>query len=125
MSNDLNHYDKIKSLNNIFNYKDCIGLDNHNHELKYLNYARENVLFNCVFIVRDLKVITSNLEGANTGSQKNRGQVDSMTRRLSYIDNDLIKSMSRHTLIHRRADIFESHHFTCKNLHMNLGFSRY
>lgn len=67
---------------------------------RYLNFdAEENLLFNFVFIVRDLTTITSHFKHLhiNTGPQKNRGQVDSLARIkfTSAADKQKIKIMSK------------------------------
>ena len=125
LSINANDKDKIKSLINIFSTQDNINLDfGKKNYLKDIHYIQENILFNLVFIVRDLEGITSRIEGANPGPQKNRGQVDSLTRRLCYIDQELFESMLRHAVM-LRPGTFHKEQFTNKNLHINIGFSRY
>lgn len=86
----------------------------------------ENVLFNVVYIVDDLSSFINKLGflKINSGPQKWRGQINSLSSTLAVIDEGFRSSMYQYTLNKGYTGLNRSH-FSFKNIHMNLGSVRW
>jgi hypothetical protein len=89
-----------------------------------------NLLYNCLFVVKDLKnflkkiTVSTNLP-VNAGPQKQRGVVNSMSSFLSSVDDHYRDSLFQHHKLHYPG--YDSglaltrNEFSYINIHMNLG----
>lgn len=87
-----------------------------------------------IYIVSDLKGFTDDLlkinafrdiKSVNSGSQKFRGSTSYLNNILSRLDKDFRDSMYNHNLRFLGKNALKKSKFSFKNVHMNLGYSRW
>lgn len=123
------YYNYSKTIYNICSDKftnDKIFL---NEQVQFINLFRK-----MLFIVQDKEALLKNLKDkgydVNQGPQSWRGQVNSISSFLNYLDTDYRKSLYNHSILHDYRDnldynlkneILTKEHFTFRNIHQNLG----
>lgn len=91
----------------------------------------ENIIFNFVFLIKDLNSLLSQLKSLNVngGPQKWRAECDYISSNLSIIDECFRSSMYNHYLDYHINNILppflNKTHFSFKNIHINLGEVRW
>jgi len=92
-----------------------------------------SIINGCIFIVRDLEGVVSNLRknynvNVNTGPQSLRGEVNSMNNSLSILDMHYRDSLYYHIYHHSKSCMTPRLHrsnFSYQNIHMNMGGVRF
>lgn len=94
-----------------------------------------NLLDNCLFVVRDLNkfinIIKKGGINVNQGSQKWRGQINSLYSFIACLDEDFRDSLYHYNLHHAssgsKSDVLKlsKDNFSFKNIHINLGNSKW
>ena len=106
------------------------------------NSTNYNVLNRCVFVVKDLEFLLNTLKNrnkslvVNAGPQSSKGSINSLTSSLALFDSDFWYALYTHKYYHSKllepevSSLFKVKKlgiskFSFKNIHMNLGLSRY
>jgi hypothetical protein len=89
--------------------------------------SNKNTIFNFIFIVKDFNKLLEGLKNlnVNAGSQKYRGQVDSLGYRISVIDLHFRESMYKHVLRLSNNKFNKPELFSFNNIHINIGNVRW
>lgn len=96
------------------------------------DFSKLNIYNKCIFFVSDITKLKALLEEkgftCNQGPQQFRGQINSMFSALSIIDKQFRDSMYNHVSFHHKIIYGYSmpkSKFSFKNVHINLGSSRF
>jgi hypothetical protein len=85
--------------------------------------SNKHTIFNFVFIVKDFNKLLEGLKdlNVNAGSQKYRGQLDSLGYRISMTDVYFRESMYNHIVRLSDNKFNKSELFSFNNIHINMG----
>ena len=98
------------------------------------NVKLTNPFNKLLFVVKDKETLLKNISdkgyNINQGSQQWRGQINSISSFLNYLDTDYRKSLYNHSKLHYTKgnidkswndEILTKEHFTFRNIHQNMG----